>query len=307
MRTAFTPSWRGQIGHALAAPVEQPRLWLLGTLSFMLRGGLVVLLLPIVVLPTQVEVRLMLGGNLGSSGFSPALWTAVGVATIFSTGLVLVLLYALARTEASTFAQLARDPDLEIVAPVDTVARVRDLFVVQSLTLIALLLAAVPLAAALGQVTYDEIMRPTSTAHIYDRVLAQVMLPLTLLAVALPLIDSVSAAVTRRLLIGRSVGSAVSGSIGALVRRPARFLATAAVAWLALAAVVVATNTALTIAWQATRAAYLRTTSISDMLTSIAPLLVAVLLCGVFASGLAVCGYVAAFRNALWTITSLRR
>ncbi len=34
---------------------------------------------------------------------------------------------------------------------------------------------------------------------------------------------------------------------------------------------------------------------------------VAVLLCGVFASGLAVCGYVAAFRNALWTITSLRR
>ncbi len=43
---------------ALAAPAEQPSLWLLGTLSFVLRGGSVVLLAPIVVLPTQVEVRL---------------------------------------------------------------------------------------------------------------------------------------------------------------------------------------------------------------------------------------------------------
>lgn len=301
------PGWRVQIGRALTAPAEQPRLWLLGMLSFMLRGGLVVLLLPIVVLPTQVEVRLMLGGNLGSSGLSPVLWAAVGVATIFSTGLVLVVLYALARIEASAFAQLAADPELEIPVRVDPTARLRDVFVLESLTLIALLLAAVPLAAALGQVTYDEILRPTSTGAIFDRVLAQVLVPLTLLAAALPIVDSLSAAMVRRLLIGRSVGSAVSGSIGALVRRPVRFLATAAVAWFALAAVVVATDAALAIAWNATRAAFLRTTSIADMLTSLAPLLVAVLLAGVLMSGLAVCGYVAAFRNALWTITSLRR
>lgn len=287
--------------------MDQPQLWLLGTLSFILRGGLVVLLLPIIVLPTQVEVRLMLGGNLGSSGFAPGFWVGVGTATTLSTGLVMVVLYALARIEVAAFAQLARDPDVEIAAPVNTSARVRDLFVLEALTLIALLLAAVPLAAALGQVTYDEILRPTSTGAIFDRVLAQVLLPLSLLAAALPIIDSVSAAATRRLLIGRSVGSAVSGSIGAFVRRPIRFLATAAVAWLTLAAVVVATETALGIAWQQTRAAFLRTTSIADMLASLAPLLVAVLLCGVFASGLAVCGYVAAFRNALWTITSLRR
>jgi hypothetical protein len=273
----------------------------------MLRGGLIVLLLPVVVLPTQIEVRLMLGGSLGSGGFTPGFFVGVGAATVLSTGLVLVVLYGLARLEAATFAKLSRDPELEIQLRVDPAARVRDLFVVQALTLIALLLAAVPLAAALGQVTYDEILRPTSTAPIYDRVLAQVMLPLTLLAVALPIVDSVSAAVTRRLLIGKSVGSAVSGSTGTLVRRPLRFLASAAVAWLALAAVVAATDTALAIAWHATRAAFLRTTSIADMLTSTAPLIVAVLLSGVFLSGLAVCGYVAAFRNALWTITSLRR
>jgi hypothetical protein len=307
VRTAPTTDWRAQVGHALAAPVDQPRLWLLGTLSFMLRGGLVVLLLPIIVLPTQVEVRLMLGGNLGSSGLAPGFLVVVGAATIVSTGLVMAVLYALAWIEAAAFAQLARDPDAEIAAPVDTGARVRDLFVLESLTLIALLLAAVPLAAALGQVTYDEILRPTSTAPIYDRVLAQVTAPLALLAVALPIVDSLSAAMVRRLLLGRSVGSAFSGSIGALFRRPIRFVATSVVAWLALASVVVATDAALAIAWNATRAAFLRTTSIADVLTSVAPLLVAVLLAGVFMSGLAVCGYVAAFRNALWTLTSVRR
>jgi hypothetical protein len=300
-------SWRAQIGHALAAPVDQPQLWILGTLSFILRGGLVVLLLPILVLPSQVEVRLLLGGNLGSSGFAPGFWVAVAGASILSTGLVMVVLYALARIEVAAFEELARDPDLEIAPPADSGARVRDLFVVESLTLMALLLAAVPLAAALGEATYAEILRPTSTAPVYDRVLAQVMAPLALLVIALPVIDSISAAVVRRLLMGRSVGSAVSGSIGALVRRPVRFLATSVVAWLALAAVVLATDAALTIAWNATRAAFLRTTSVADMLTSLAPLLVAVMLAGVFLSALCVCGYVAAFRNAAWTITSTRR
>ena len=287
--------------------MDQPQLWVLGTLSFILRGGLLVLLLPILVLPSQVEVRLLLGGNLGSSGFAPGFWVAVGAATIVSTGLVMAVLYALARLELAAFAELARDPDLEIAPPTDSGAKVRDLFVVESLTLMALLLAAVPLAAALGEATYAEILRPTSTAPVYDRVLAQVMGPLALLVIALPVIDSVSAVVVRRLLMGRAVGSAVSGSIGALVRRPVRFLATAVVAWLALAAVVLTTDAALTIAWNATRAAFLRTTSVADMLTSLAPLLVAVLLAGVFLSGLALCGYVAAFRNAAWTITSTRR
>jgi hypothetical protein len=43
------------------------------------------------------------------------------------------------------------------------------------------------------------------------------------------------------------------------------------------------------------------------MLSSIAPLLVSALLAGVFVCGLAICGYVAGFRNALWTVTGPRR
>jgi hypothetical protein len=305
------------VGRALAAPVEQPQLWLLGTLSFVLRGGIIVLLAPIVVLPTQVEVRLMLGGNLGSNGLTPAFWTSVSVATVISTGLVLVLLYALARIEMGAFERLASDPEVaadtglahDLLAPqgaTDRGARMRDLFVVESLTLIALLLAAVPLAAAIGQTTLDEILLPSSAASIFDRVLGHLGAPLAIVAVALPIIDALSAGVVRQLLVGRSVGSALAASFGAIIRRPLAWVATVALAWSSLVVVVIGVEWALSIAWQATRASFLATTSVSDMLNEVAPLLVAAMLTGVFVCGLALCGYVAAFRNALWSVTGLR-
>ena len=305
------------MGRALAAPVEPPALWLLGTLSFVLRGGIVVLLAPIVVLPTQVEVRLMLGGNLGSNGLTPGFWAIVGVATMISAGLVLAVLYALARIEIGAFERLASDPEVaadtglsrDVLAPgaeADRGARMRDLFVVEALTLIALLLAAVPLAAAIGQVTLDEILLPSSAASIFDRILGHLTVPLTIFAVALPIIDALSAGVVRGLLVGRSVGSSVVSSVGALIRHPIAWVATAVLAWLSLAVVVVGVDWALSIAWQATRASFLATTSIGDMLSEIAPLLVAAMLTGVFVCGLALAGYVGAFRNALWSVTSLR-
>lgn len=276
------------------------------------------LLAPIIVLPTQVEVRLMLGGNLGSSGLTPGFWTTVGVVTVISTGLVLALLYVLARIEVSSFDRLVGDPDLAADtgmardrlgpgAGTDRGARMRDLFVVESLTLIVLLLAAVPLATAIGSVTLDEILLPSSAASIYDRVLGQLTVPLTIVAVALPIIDALSAGVVRGMLAGRSVGSAFARSLGAIIGQPIRWLATAALAWLSLVVVVIGIDWALSIAWQATRASFLATTSVSDMVNRGAPALVAALLAGVFVCGLALCGYVSAFRNALWSVTCLRR
>lgn len=274
-----------------------------------MRGGILALLLPIIVLPTQVEVRLMLGANLGTSGFAPSFFVGVAAATIFSTALVMSVLYVLAWIEMVAHRRMATDPELEAdTTPVrDPGARMRDLFVVESLTLIVLLLTAVPLAAALGRYTYQEILLPSSAASIYDRVLSHLAQPIAIFAVALPIVDSVSAMWVRGVLSGRSIGSALAGSVGAIVRRPVWFIASALVAWLLLALVVVGTDWALTVAWQATRAAFLATTSVSDMLSDFAPPFVAVLLAGVFVCGLAICGYVAGFRNALWTATGLRR
>src|SRR5204863_9268897 len=136
---------------------------------------------------------------------------------IFSTGAVMVVLYALAHIEIGAFDRLTTDPDFDTGRPArDPGARLRDLFVVESLTLIALLLAAVPLAAALGQVTYQEVLNPSSSASIIQRVLSQITAPLALFAIALPIVDSISATWVRGLLEGRSVGRALVGSVGAI-------------------------------------------------------------------------------------------
>ncbi|MDL2336053.1 MAG: hypothetical protein QFC55_08485, partial [Chloroflexota bacterium] len=203
--------------------MEQPSLWLLGTLSFILRGGVLALLLPIMVLPTQVEVRLMLGGSLGTSGLTPGFFVGVSAATIVSSGLVMAVLYALAWLEIAAYRRLADDPEIEPNTLHDPGTRLRDLFVVEALTLIVLLLAAVPLAAALGQSIYQEILLPSSSASIYDRVLSHLAQPIAIFAVALPIVDSVSAIWVRGQLSGKSVGSAFAGSVGAIVRRPLWF------------------------------------------------------------------------------------
>jgi hypothetical protein len=292
-------SWRGVLGAAFAAPAERPDLWLLGTLSFCLRGGAILLLAPIVVLPTQVEVRLALGANLGSTGLTPGFFALVAFVALGSGVLALAVLQGLARIDVRAFNALTGEtrgrPGL-----------VSWLFVIEAFTLLAVVLAAVPLAASIGQATLDEILRPSSNASIYVRVLSQVAPILALTAALVPVIDTVSAFTARELLLGRSLRASLRTGLGRLVGAPVRSVGAAVVAWLSLGLIVLAVGWALTVAWQATRAALLASTSVSDLFARPDTLVVALLLAAVFVSGLALCGYVSAFRAALWTLASQR-
>jgi hypothetical protein len=281
-------------------------LWLLGILGFCLRGGIVVLCLPIIVLPTQVEARLALGANLGSAGLTSGFWALFGVATVVTSIVALAVLYALARIEAAAFDRLLADGELT-TDRADGRRAILPLFVIQALTLIAVVLAAVPLAATVGQATLDEILRPSSNASIYARVLGHVGAALVVLLIALPLIDLLSARATRRVLLGSRLPAALGGAVAEIVRAPLRTIATALAAWLALAAVLLGVGWALSVAWQATRATFLATTSVADTLGDGGPIIVALLLATVFVTGLGLAGFVAAVRSALWTVASLRR
>lgn len=273
-------------------------LWLLGTLSFCLRGGALLLLAPVLVLPTQVEVRLALGSNLGSSGLTPSFWALVGVATLASALLALAVLYGLARIEARAFSALTGEararPGL-----------IRRLFIVEAFTLLALLLAAAPLAASVGQATLDEILRPSGTGSIYVRVLSHVMPVLAATIAVVPVIDTISAFTARELMLGRPLRQSLRAALGRLVMAPVQSVGAALVAWLSLGLIVLTVGWALTVAWQATRAAFLAATSVSDLLARPDWLVVAILLAAVFVSGLALCGFIAAFRAALWTLATL--
>ena len=327
LRTAPVTGLRHDIGTALSVTAGQPELWLIGALSFSLRGGIVLLTLPILVLPTQVEVRLALGSHLGSTGLTAGFWALIGAATIVLTLIAVAVLSLLARLELAAFERLWVDPEVEAmglptdVAPPSRIghgaALLTRLFAVQALTLVALLISAVPLAASIGQATLDEILRPSSGASIYLRVLGDVLPTLVLVAALLPLLDALSALTSRELLVARlvpsdrargpSLVSAFTGALGGVVRAPLRMLGTVAVAWLVTLSAVLGVGWGLGVAWQATRASFLATTSVADLFSDVAPFLVALMLSAVFCGGLATCGFVSAFRSALWTISRLHR
>jgi hypothetical protein len=307
----------------------QPYLWVLGMVGFGLRGGILLLTLPIIVLPTQVEVRFMLGSNLGSTGLTPGFWMLVVAVGAIAAVLALGALYVVAAVEVSAFerattASGTRDHLGWLALPPFTreVRRtlVRRVFVIEVATLAILAACAVPVVAAIGQATLDEILRPASTDSIYLRVLADVRDPLVIYLAALVVVELLSAAAVRELLVRgtglrapepgtdarrANVGAFVAAAIRPL-RSPLRTLLAAAVCWMVSLAAVGAAVWAVGITWQTVTAVFLSTVSLGDVSRDAVLLLVAVLLAGVFGLGLLVCGIASALRSAVWTTAGLR-
>ena len=229
-------------------------LWLLGTLGFALRGGIVLLTLPILVLPTQVEVRLALGGNLGSTGLTAGFWGLVALGSLLTAFAALLVLLLLARVEMASFHRLAVDPesgDMRAWQAPRPMSGGRQrllfsrIFTIQALALVGLALFALPLAASVGPATLDELLRPTSSATIYVRVLDQLVPQLIVFGIGLVVVEMVSAVATRTLLL-HSAGfrnparrgrqpliAAVLAGLSGPFRSPLRTLRTSALGWLA--------------------------------------------------------------------------
>ena len=265
-----------------------------------LRGGIILLLLPIVVLPTPVEVRLALGAHLGSTGLTAGFWAMVAIATLVSAVIAIAMLFALAWIELATYERAIAG-----VRPVERRRRglLGRLFVLQALTLLALAVCALPLAAVVGQATYDELLRPSSSASIYIRVMGQVGPALIVFMVAVVAIDTLSAIATRRLLSQRhSMLSAIAGALVQPLRSPMRTLGVAFVGWTATIVALGAAWVGLGLAWRAARGTFLGVTSIFDLAQLVLPVLVALLLATVFCASLALVGVASALRSTLWSL-----
>jgi hypothetical protein len=326
LRTAPRAGWRGGVATAVAIVAAQPSLWLVGALGFAARGGFVVLALPMLIVPTPIEVRALLGDSLSSGGLTPQFFAMLVPVGAVAALLVLVALALAAQAELTAFDRLVTDAESvdqrDGREPRALDGRQRRgvllrLFLVQCAALAALALAAVPLIAAIGDVTLSELTRPTSSANLYARVLDRVREPLFLLLPAVAIVEIFSAAASRRLLAERfGVGDrrtssrrgglrSIASLLAEPLRHPLRTIGTAVLAWTVSIGVLLPAAWALNVAADATRATFTGPRAASPELV---PTLVAmtIVFVAVWVATVLLAGFVSAVRAALWTANGLR-
>lgn len=291
---------------SLLVTLARPATWALALATFLVRGGFLLVLAPIVVLPTAVELGNLMAPVLTTllfRGVTPliALLQVVGGAAFMIWLLVGGLVAAAAETEVVR--RVAADDEVWLPGERSRLAPVahptRRVLLVRLAAYLPLLLVALPLSSyRFVVVGYDELTSPSAGGlPLAIRIALGAPDAVALLVVTWLLGEMVGALAARRVVLaGDGARRAIGWAFGRLARRPVRNLALSVVPLVPLAVVLVIVGTAGSATWDALRAAL----SIGgDRLLAL--LLLAVLV-ALFAGGLLLIGVASAFRAAVWTV-----
>lgn len=289
---------------SLLAVLDRPATWALALVGFLVRGGWLIVLAPIVVLPTAVGIGNVVAPLLEDIAFGR---NTEDVVRSGGTALVIVVAWFLiggllaAATEIETVRRTAASPELGVAPPMDVPGTTRRVFMVRLLALLPLIVALAWAVVRFVGVGYREFTNPSDVA-----------LPVALRIVigapdaALGIVagwsfgEIVGGIAARRIVLaGDGVRSALREGIGRLRARPARSIGLAGVSAVMLILVLVISGIATGTAWDALRGA------LAEGDASLATSLILVLFVALFAGGLVLIGLVAAWRSALWTVDVL--
>jgi hypothetical protein len=282
-----------------------PRTWPLALATFLLRGGFLLVLAPIVVLPSAVAVGNVLTPLLSTVVFRGPATIAVPLAVVGLGALLWLcgggLIAAAAESELAR--TVARDDDAWPLgrAPHDLVVAGHPAWRVLAVRLIAhlpLLLALSWGAIRIVAVTYRELTVPSDVAvALVVRVAGGATDAVVVVVAAWLLGETVGGIAARRVvLLGDRVPSALGRATIRLLRHPLRCLALAAVPLVVLLLVLVAVGLAGSATWDALRA------TLSFGADGVTALVLVVVLVALFAGGLVLIGAISAWRAAVWTV-----
>jgi hypothetical protein len=279
------------------AALARPGWWAVALAAFLLRGGFLLIILPIVSLPTVANLTTLIGPTVqdmllgGPSLESLLLGSAV-------LGAALVVVYALAYAGSWLDLQLVReataDDDVDLGWSLANPSPAAGLGL--------RLVAHIPTAMALGYASirivdavYLELTSPgNAVIPLPVRVLGHLPNALISLGVAWLVGEAVGGLAARRVAAGEPVWGALGRSIRQVVSP--RGLATLAVTSGALAALLVPFVVSTQTAWRSVRV------SLYDGLDPAITLAAVVLLVGTWVLGLTVLGALLAWRATAWTL-----
>jgi hypothetical protein len=289
---------------ALLAVLERPTTWLFGLVGFLIRGGWLIVLAPIVVLPTAVGLANVVAPLVEDIAFGRRTDDVItaGLITLVA-GLVWLigggLLAAAAEVEGvrQTIEGLG-EPSRRGALP-HAVWRV---LAVRSVTLVPLVIALAWSGFRVVSVGYRELTVPSDVATpISFRIL--VGAPDAIIAMVLTWLFAEIAgglAARRVVLDGANVRTAVRRSLRDLMRDGGRLVVLALLSAAVLIATIVVTGLATGTVWDGLRAA------LADRDVTVGAVALLVLFVGLFAASLVILGLTTAWRSAVWTVVVAR-
>ena len=297
---------------SLLATLSRPATWPLALASFLLRGGFLLVLAPIVVLPSAVGVGNVLTPLLSTfvfHGLTPSI--ALLVAAIGVGGLVWVVGGGLlaAAVESELVRRIAADEEAwvagEPAGAEQPAAGLRFVAHPAWRVLTVRLIASLPLLLALSwgairivSVAYRELTVPSGVAvPLVARVVGGAGDAVAIVVGAWLLSETVGGLAARRVILsGDRVPIALRAAVLRLLRAPARCAALALVPLVPVALALLVAGLASSVA-----SAALRTVMSFDAGALLVLLLVAALV-ALFGGGLALIGVASAWRGAVWTV-----
>ncbi|MCY7418042.1 MAG: hypothetical protein LH650_06020 [Chloroflexi bacterium] len=325
-----TDSGRGTgavVSTAAAVVAADPALWLLGIVGFGVRGGLILLTLPVLTIPSPVLLSILFRNELNTSGTS-ASFDVLAAAAAALTGIVALLailisawaeLHSIERCVASPLSGTLRlGRPARRLEPRERSSVLLWVAAVQAAGLMPILLLTFLLVGRIGRLVATELQTPSDLAMPLIARVARDIAP-TLLGVLLivAVIEVLVSVASRRLVIARlgllpdGAGERTEGRLaihGALrgVRQPLRVAGVAAMSWATAAVAILVAVGSLSLAWGATRQGLAALGRSGDMGAMLGALIMACLLSVVWIGALCLCGLASAFRGSLWTMDTLR-
>ena len=302
-------SRRAVLGGSLLVVLARPATWVLALAAFLLRGGIVLFVLPIIVLPTPSRLADAAMPTLSELVFSGP---TLGIVLLAAFGIVAFLVWLLgggwlaAAAEAEGIRLVATDDETRSLA--DGPAAVRG--GPPGAILVARLMAHLPFAAVLGMasvrivaLTYEELTLPSSSGTpIGLRVLGAMPDTLTLLAATWILGYVVGTAAARAVVLdGAPWWQALRAGLRDVVRRPLWALVRFGLPTLALILVLAPSLVASAAGWSAVRV------QLAGQAAPLPTLLALLAFIGLWAGGLVLTGMATAWGAAVWTVDAVAR
>ena len=214
-------SWAASMQAALAASLGRPRWWVLALAAFLVRGGILLVLLPLVSLPSAPALATALAPTIEALALSRQSLDGALIGTAIVGG-ILAILAAAALTGSwldntlTTEAASSEELDLRPAPEPPSAWRALAIRLVAHVpTFIAIGYAAVRLVIA----TYQDLLSPGDPSiPIALRVLAQVPDAVVVVLVAWLLGEALGGIAARRVAEGQGFGQALRGGLGDLVR-----------------------------------------------------------------------------------------